>query len=89
MSDRFGESIMCGIIVQRELRDAPARYVRRSLERDGWTITHDPYPVRLGDFAMGIDLGAEKLIAADSYLQMWTESPAFHAKLMEISEEGT
>ena len=46
-------------------RDTSHDTVRRSLERDGWTITHDPYPVRLGDLPMGIDLGAEKLIAAD------------------------
>lgn len=46
-------------------RDTSHETVRRSLERDGWTITHDPYPIRLGDLPMGIDLGAEKLIAAD------------------------
>jgi hypothetical protein len=46
-------------------RDTSHDTVRRSLERDGWRITHDPYPVRLGDLPMGIDLGAEKLIAAD------------------------
>ncbi len=46
-------------------RDTSHETVRRSLERDGWTITHDPYLIRLGDLPMGIDLGAEKLIAAD------------------------
>jgi len=48
-------------------RDTSHDTVRRSLERDGWTITHDPYPIRLGDLPMGIDLGAEKLIAADRH----------------------
>ncbi|TAE25396.1 MAG: XisH protein [Cytophagales bacterium] len=38
--------------------------VRFALERDGWQITHDPYPVRIEDVGYEIDLGAEMLIAA-------------------------
>lgn len=38
--------------------------VRAALEKEGWNITHDPYPVKVGEVPMEIDLGAEKLIAA-------------------------
>ena len=31
---------------------------------EGWTITHDPYPLQAGSFDLAIDLGAEKIIAA-------------------------
>lgn len=44
--------------------------VRAALEKDGWLITHDPYEIKtdllnLFDTRMKVDLGAEKLIAAD------------------------
>lgn len=39
--------------------------VREALENDGWKITHDPLPIRLGGVDLYIDLGAEKLIAAE------------------------
>jgi len=40
--------------------------VRAALEKDGWTITHDPYLIKteLLDEPLSADLGAEKLIAA-------------------------
>jgi len=39
--------------------------VRIALQKDGWTITHDPYELRVGGVEMYIDLGAEQLIAAE------------------------
>ncbi|MDX2229687.1 MAG: element excision factor XisH family protein [Leptolyngbyaceae cyanobacterium bins.349] len=45
-------------------RDAFHDVVRTALQRDGWTITHDPYPLQAGSFDLAIDLGAEKVIAA-------------------------
>ncbi len=39
--------------------------VREAIEKDGWNITHDPYPVKLGGFDMDIDLGAENILAAE------------------------
>jgi len=39
--------------------------VRNALVKDGWTITHDPYPLKLGQKDLFIDLGAEKVIAAE------------------------
>ncbi len=39
--------------------------VRTALEKDGWEITHDPLVIRWGKRDLYIDLGAEKLIAAE------------------------
>ncbi|MGB5969420.1 MAG: XisH family protein [Spirulinaceae cyanobacterium] len=39
--------------------------VRHTLEKESWTITHDPLDVDFGDVTMKIDLGAEKLIGAE------------------------
>jgi hypothetical protein len=38
--------------------------VRNALEKEGWTITHDPLPLKVGNLRLQADLGAEKLIAA-------------------------
>jgi XisH protein len=37
---------------------------RRALEKDGWTITHDPLELKLEDIKLKIDLGAERTLAA-------------------------
>ncbi len=39
--------------------------VKVALEKDGWTITHDPYEIAVGGVEMYIDLGAEQLIGAE------------------------
>jgi hypothetical protein len=39
--------------------------VKNALIQEGWQITHDPFPVRFGFVDMYIDLGAEKIIAAE------------------------
>jgi hypothetical protein len=39
--------------------------VRRALEKDGWTITHDPLLLRYELGNLYIDLGAEKVLAAE------------------------
>ena len=39
--------------------------VRRALEKDGWTITHDPLRLEIGDEDLYVDIGAERMIAAD------------------------
>lgn len=39
--------------------------VRRPLEKEGWLITNDPLFLRFGGLDMYIDLGAEKLLAAE------------------------
>lgn len=44
--------------------------VREALEKDGWRITHDPYPVSVEDVGYEIDFGAEPLIAAEKQEQL-------------------
>ncbi len=39
--------------------------VRHALEKDGWTITHDPYVVKYEEVRVQADLGAERLLAAE------------------------
>ncbi len=39
--------------------------VKVALVADGWTITHDPYRLDTYNPAWEIDLGAEKIIAAE------------------------
>src|SRR5260221_8789043 len=38
--------------------------VRNALIKDGWTITHDPLRLSIGERDMYVDLGAERLLAA-------------------------
>jgi hypothetical protein len=46
-------------------RDVLHTIVRTALERDGWKITHDPLYLRINDVDLMIDLGAERIIAAE------------------------
>jgi hypothetical protein len=39
--------------------------VKRSLVKDGWTITHDPLVLKWGAKDLYVDLGAERLLAAE------------------------
>lgn len=39
--------------------------VKRALQKQGWDITHDPLTIRFGKDKLSIDLGAEKLLAAE------------------------
>jgi hypothetical protein len=39
--------------------------VKYALQKDGWNITHDPFTIRIGKDKMSIDLGAEKVLAAE------------------------
>ena len=53
-----------------EVRDVPAKdffhdCVMRALIRDGWTITHDPLRLSWGSKDLYVDLGAERLLAAE------------------------
>lgn len=38
--------------------------VRIALEKDGWMITHDPLHLKVDDIEFFVDLGAERLLAA-------------------------
>lgn len=46
-------------------RDIFHKAVKQALIADGWTITDDPLVVQFGSIDLYIDLGAEKLIAAE------------------------
>ncbi len=39
--------------------------VRTALEKDGWTITNEPLTLEIGDRSLFVDLGAEKILAAE------------------------
>jgi hypothetical protein len=39
--------------------------VKNALENDGWLITHDPYFLKAKPHKLQIDLGAERIIAAE------------------------
>ncbi len=38
---------------------------KSALQKDGWTITNDPFYLKLGDDQLRVDLAAERLIAAE------------------------
>ncbi len=46
-------------------RDLFHNIFRSALEKDGWVITDDPLSIRYGGVDIQIDLGAEKLLAAE------------------------
>ena len=39
--------------------------VRQAIVKDGWRITHDPFRMRWGRRSLFIDLGAERVLAAE------------------------
>jgi hypothetical protein len=54
--------------------------VRTALENEGWLITHDPYPIRTLGFDLDVDLGAERILAAERTLGAATEQIAVEIK---------
>ena len=50
-------------------RDLFHNIVRAALEKDGWTMTDDPLTIRCGGVDIQIDLGLEKLLAAEKGTQ--------------------
>lgn len=42
---------------------------KKALLKDGWTITHDPFPLKIGEKNLAVDLGAERLISAEKGLR--------------------
>ncbi len=45
--------------------------VKKALIKDGWTITDDPLILSIGKKDLFVDLGAEKLIAAEKVQQSY------------------
>ncbi|MGK7918680.1 MAG: element excision factor XisH family protein [Trichodesmium sp.] len=55
-------------------RDYYHNTVKSALQKDGWTITHDPYRLKLARGKnLFVDLGAERLIAAEKGLEKIAE----------------
>lgn len=51
-------------------RDVFHALVRSALEQEGWTITHDPFPlIQRREGGLQTDLGAEKLIVAQKGIE--------------------
>jgi XisH protein len=46
-------------------KDRYHQSAKNALIKDGWIITHDPLHLKWGKRDMYVDLGAEKLIAAE------------------------
>jgi hypothetical protein len=46
-------------------RDFHHDAVRSALIKDGWTITHDPFPMPFGSRTVYVDFGAEAILAAE------------------------
>ncbi len=50
-------------------KDAYHDSVRNALEKDGWTVTHDPFTIRLEDVKFYVDLAAEKTIESEGEIR--------------------
>lgn len=46
-------------------KDKIHEVVKNALVKDGWEITHDPFTMRVGKLDLQVDLGAERLLAAE------------------------
>ena len=46
-------------------RDTYHAIVKQALIKDGWTITHDPFTLPFGVHNLYVDLGAERVLAAE------------------------
>ena len=53
-------------------RDIYHNTAKTVLEKDGWTITHDPFPLQIEKKRLSADLGAERLISAEkTFKKLW------------------
>ena len=60
--------------------------VKHALEKEGWTISHDPLPLKIGNLKLEVDLGAEKLIAAQKDNQKIAVEVKSFLKTSKITE---
>jgi len=71
-------------------KDRFHQVVKTALAKDGWKITHDPLKIKIGGVDMEIDLGAERLLAAErGDEQIAVEVKSFLANASAISEFHT
>ena len=70
-------------------RDIYHDRVKRALQKEGWTITHDPFPLKIGEKRLSADLGAERLIAAEQgLLKIVVEIKSFlgHSEVRDLQQ---
>jgi hypothetical protein len=71
-------------------KDVFHEVVKKALQKDNWQITHDPLSISVGGVNVSIDLGAEKLIAAEREGEkIAVEVKSFLEKSSAISEFHT
>lgn len=71
-------------------KDRFHQVVKAALTKDGWNITYDPLKIKVGGVEMEIDLGAERLLAADrGDEKIAVEIKSFLASASAISEFHT
>ena len=63
--------------------------VKNALIKDGWTVTHDPYELKVGGVDMAVDLGAERILAAEKDNQKIAIEIKSFISASEISEFHT
>lgn len=63
--------------------------VKDALIAEGWNITHDPFPLDYGDVQMQIDLGADRLLAAEKAKQCIAVEVKSFLRPSKISEFHT
>ena len=68
-------------------RDRFHGVVKKALIKDGWYVTLDPFQIKVGGVDMEIDLGAERLLAAErGGEKIAVEVKSFLASALAISE---
>lgn len=68
-------------------RDRFHEVVKNALIKDGWNVTHDPFGIKVGGVDMEIDLGAERLLAAErGTKKIAVEVKSFLANTSTISQ---
>lgn len=71
-------------------KDRFHQIVKTALIKDGWNVTHDPLQIKVGGVDMEIDLGAERLLAAEREGEkIAVEVKSFLASASAISEFHT
>jgi hypothetical protein len=59
------EAELAGKVPGMPAKDIYHDVVRNALLKDGWTITHDPFTLTVGQKDVFVDFGAERLLAAE------------------------
>ena len=71
-------------------KDRFHQVVKKALAKEGWNMTRDPFQIKVGGVDMEIDLGAERLLAAErGEEKIAVEVKSFLATTSAISEFHT